>query len=89
MKTIAIIGLGIITIIGVGSLFNGKFQKTIPVPTADEYCQSQGYDIALKRDGVGKDRRVMCFKDRYEDKGFMWYQYPPKTDLEKYCQGNL
>jgi hypothetical protein len=61
-------------------------EKEPKILTADEYCISQGYDKAGEKDGVGNYKRVKCLSG---ETSFMWYQYPPKTDLENYCQGNL
>lgn len=49
--------------------------------------------------GSGTMKRVRCVKEENGEtgtldadgiiNGFMWYRYPPKTELENYCQGNL
>lgn len=69
----------------------------------DDYCRSVGYDFAAERDidkqyakpyGVVYTPRVKCAyhrngPDGKSYRGFSWYQYPPKTDLENYCDGDL
>ena len=84
----------------VGGLFGGLLmmfiihkdleKRIVPILSAQDYCRSVGYDFVSDRDS----ERVKCAYSRSGTdgkniKGYAWYQYPPKTDLENYCSGKL
>ncbi len=101
MRVILVIVGGTIGVI-LGLFLNSQKPQTqiVQILSPNDYCRSVGYDYAIIQDVTEAETfapsisRVKCGYSRNDPqgrnmKGFAWYQYPPKTDLENYCNGDL